>query len=110
MRKYILIAALVLVSATAQAGVTRGLTLASNDEPAVAEQPKAVEAPKAVETPKYVDRPAAVSTTTEQPKVDQAKPVADKNTQTLKVEKPKRKRESTEARVIRELHRHGIYW
>jgi hypothetical protein len=109
MRKYILIAALVLVSATAQAGVTRGLTLASNDEPAVAEQPKAV-APKAVEAPKYVDRPAAVSTTTEQPKVDQAKPVADKNTQTLKVEKPKRKRESTEARVIYELHRHGIYW
>src|SRR6202011_4379609 len=84
MRKFILIAAMVLVSATAQAGVTRGLTLASNDEPAAAEQPKAseapkaVEAPKTVEAPKYVDRPAAVSTTTEAPKVDQAKPVADK--------------------------------
>ena len=57
MRKFILIAALVLVSATAQAGVTRGLTLASNDEPAAAEQPKAVEAPKAAEAPKYVERP-----------------------------------------------------
>jgi hypothetical protein len=116
MRKFILIAALVLASATAQAGVTRSLTLASNDEPAANEQPKAVEAPKAVETskpveaPKYVDRPPAVSTATVQAKADQAKPVADNNTQTPKVEKPKRKRESTEARVIYELHRHGIYW
>jgi outer membrane biosynthesis protein TonB len=25
-------------------------------------------------------------------------------------EKPRKKRESTEARVIYELHRHGIYW
>jgi hypothetical protein len=116
MRKFILIAALVLVSTTAQAGVSRGLTVASNDEPAAAEQPKAAEAPKAVEAPKpaeapkYVDRPAAVNTTTEAPKADVAKPVADNNPQTPKVEKPKRKRESTEACVIYELHRHGIYW
>jgi len=127
MRKFILIAALVLASASAQAGVTRSLTMASNDEPAAsAEQPKAsdvkasevkaVEAPKAVEAskpvevPKYVDRPAAVSTTTEAPKADQAKPIAGNNTQTPKVEKPKRRRESTEARVIYELHRHGIFW
>jgi hypothetical protein len=121
MRKFILIAALVLVSASAQAGVTRSLTMASNDEPAAAEQPKATEAkaaeaPKSVEAaapaeaPKYVDRPAAVNTTTEQPKADAAKPVADNNTQTPRIEKPKRKRGSTEARVIYELHRHGIYW
>ena len=125
MRKFILIAALVLVSASAQAGVTRSLTMASNDEPvAGAEQPKvsevkASEAPKAVETPKpaeapkYVERPAAVDKTTQAPTVDQAKPVADNNTQNAqmpKVEKPKRKHESTEARVIYELHRHGIYW
>jgi hypothetical protein len=72
-------------TATGQAGGTRGLTLASNDEPAAAEQPKAVEAPKSVETskpaeaPKYVDRPVAVKATTEGPKADQAKPAADKN-------------------------------
>src|SRR6202158_6131470 len=114
MRKFILIAALVLASASAQAGVTRSLTMASNDEPAPAEQPKASDVKgsevKAVEAPKYVDRPAAVSTTTEAPKADQAKPIAGNNTQTPKVEKPKCKRESTEARVIHELHRHGIYW
>ena len=72
MRKFILIAAMVLASATAQAGASRGLTLASNDEPAAAEQPKAVEAPKGcrnrqtpAETPKYVERPSAVEPTTE---------------------------------------------
>jgi len=80
---------MVLVSATAHAGVSRGLTLASNDEPAISEQPKAVEAPKSVdavkpaETPKYVERPAAVDTTTPAPQADQAKP-ADKNIRRIK--------------------------
>jgi hypothetical protein len=87
MRKFILIAALVLVSATAQAA-TRGLTIASN-EPSAAEQPKVVEAPKAVEA---------------------LNPIARKSTPATNAGKPKRKRETTEARVVRELHRHGIYW
>jgi len=126
MHKFILIAAMVLASATAQAGASRSLTLASNDEPVAAaeqakeapkevtkevpqEAPKAVETPSA-ETPKFVDRPAPVNTTTEAPKAEPTKTVADKNPQTPKVERPKRRRESTEARVIYELHRHGIYW
>lgn len=109
MRKSILIAAMVLVSATAQAAGTRGLTLASNDEPTIVEQPKAA-APAAAEAPKYVDRPAAVNTTTEAPKADIAKPVADNSAQPQRVDKPKRRRISTEAQVIYELHRHGIYW
>jgi hypothetical protein len=127
MRKFILIAAMVLVSASAQAGPSRNLTLASNDEPATVEQPKAVQdkavpdkavqdkaAPdktvddKAVETPKYVERPAAVGNTAEPAKADQVKP-ADKTADAPKVEK-KHRHESTEARVIYELHRHGIYW
>ena len=119
MRKFILIAAMVLVSASAQAGGTRGLTMASNDEPAVTEQPKAAEAPKAeapkADTPKFVERPAAVEPSTDQPKSDQSKsdPIKadhDKPASDKRVEKPKHKRESTEARVIYELHRHGIYW
>ncbi len=112
MRKFILIAAMVLISASAQAGVSRGLTVASSDEPAVAEQSKvvekAVEAPKTEEpkadAPKFVERPAVVDPAADQAKPDSGKPVSDK-----KAEK-KRKRESTEARVIYELHRHGIYW
>jgi hypothetical protein len=117
MRKYALIAALVLVSATAQAGATRGLNLASNDEPATtAAQPgdpaKATDAPQAVETakpaeaPKFVDRPAPVSTTADTPKADVTKPAA----QTAKADKPKRRHYWSEAHIIGELHRYGVYW
>ena len=118
MRKFLLITAMVLASATAQASSSRSLILASNDEPAAVDQtkqapkeaPKAVEAPIATEAPKFVDRPAPVTTTTEAPRTEPAKAVADKNPQAPKVDKPTRRRESTEARVIYELHRHGIYW
>ena len=120
MRKFILITAMVLASATAQAAGTRSLTLASNDEPAAAAQPpaadKAADAPqgseaaKPTEAPKYVERPAAVDTTAPAPKGDQAKPVADNDIQAPKAAKSKHRHESTEARVIYELHRHGIYW
>ena len=111
MRKFILIAAMVLASATAQAGGGRGLVLASNDEPAAAEPSNAVEA-KPAEAPKYVERPPAVDTKTEQskPTAEPSKPVASKNAEPLKAEKSRRRHESTEARVIYELHRHGIYW
>jgi hypothetical protein len=119
MRKFILITAMVLASATAQAGPMRSLTLASNDRPAEqakpveqkpAEAPKAVEAPAASEKPAYVARPAAVGTATEAPQAETTKPVGEKAGRTTSAEKPKRRRESTEARVIRELNRHGIYW
>ena len=113
MRKFILIAAMVLASATAQAGSSRNLTMAANDQPAAAEAPKGAdkvtEQPTASEAPKFVERPAAVETKAEDPMAEPAKPVAE-NVETPKVEKPKRKRMSTEARVIYELHRHGIYW
>ncbi|MFH1342104.1 MAG: hypothetical protein ABIL01_13030 [Pseudomonadota bacterium] len=109
MRKFILIAAMVLASTTAQAGAMRSLTLASNEQPSAA-APKAVEAPAATEAPSYVARPAAVGTATDAPTAETTKPVAGKAGRTSSAAKPKRKRESTEARVIRELNRHGIYW
>ncbi len=106
MRKFVLIAATVLASASAQAGELRGLTLASNDDP-VATEPAQAPAAAPADAPKYVERPSAVDTkaTPDQPKADakgDAKPV-------VKAER-KRHHESTEARVIYELHRHGIYW
>jgi hypothetical protein len=75
-----------------------------------AEAPKAVEAPAAREAPGYVARPAAVGTATEAPKAEPAKPAAEKAGRTTSADKPKRRRESNEARVIRELNRHRIYW
>jgi len=115
MRKFILIAALVLASASAQAAGSRSLTLASSEdqttvtgEPAKpAEAPEAVEAAKPTETPKYVDRPAAVNTAPSDaaPAVDAAKPAPMQ-----KAERRKPRRDWTEARIIGELHRHGIYW
>jgi hypothetical protein len=121
MRKFILITAMVLVSATAHAG-QRSLTLASSDEPAKSVETKAVETKPAdaapaeaapAETPKYVERPAVVDT---QP-ATQCQPAASTNADAPRVapkettaEKPKRRHQSTEARIISELHRHGVYW
>ena len=121
MRKYFLITAMVLASATAQAGPIRSLTLASNEQPAAAEPakpveqkpaeaPKAVQTPAASEAPVYVARPAAVGAATEAPKAETTNSVAEKASRATGTEKPKRRRESTEARVNRELNRHGIYW
>ena len=103
MRKFILIAAMVLVSATAQAGVSRGLTIASNDD-----QPAATDQAKPAETPTYVAQPAAVTPAAQTPAADPSKPVADKDAHAAGMRK--HRRGLTEARVIYELHRHGIYW
>ncbi len=119
MRKFILIAALVVASASAQAAGPRSLSLASNDDQSATQQPTPTEASKPVETPKtvdnakpleapkYVDRPAAVNTAPQAPVTDSAKPVA---AQAPTVQRRKPRRDWTEARIIGELHRHGIYW
>jgi hypothetical protein len=138
MRQFILIAATLLISASAQADAPRGLSLASNSEPVTAGQPKAAAASKAEtlriegtkseatktetskteavrtegpkaetpkgETPQLAERPSANEAAPQPPKADQAKSASDKP------EKPKLKRGEIEARVIDELHRHGIYW
>ena len=130
MRKFILIAGLVLASATAQA-TDRSLSVVGSDvltaaAPAkVAETQKTAEAPQVAatqvteapkaEAPKYVDRPALVEPKTETPKAAQSntepdKPVAQTAALTPKAEKPRRTRYWTEGRIISELHRHGIYW
>jgi hypothetical protein len=123
MRKFILITAMVLASVTAQAGQSRSLTMASNDDQAVVgQQPAAseatkpsdakpsetaapAEAAKPVDAPKYVERPPAV-----EPTAEPARTAPEKSSQIVKAEKPKHRHETTEARVIYELHRHGIYW
>ena len=110
MRRIILVTALVLVSASAQAGISRGLTLASSNDAAVAEPSNTVDAPKNIQkgvqkpVEKAVEKPVDTAVT-DQPRTDPSKPAPE-----MKVGKPKPSHRSTEARVIYELHRHGIYW
>ena len=79
MRKFILIAGIVLVSASAQAG-DRSLSLGGGETSTVTAPAKAtegsriVEAPPAAEAPKYVERPAVVEPKAEAPKTETSKP------------------------------------
>ena len=125
MRKFILITAMVLVSATAHAGGQRSLTLASSDEPAQLRSkpnrpkpnPRCKPAEATPDAPKFVERPAVGDTKTEQPAA-QCQPAATTadtarerpSATSPKTDKPKRRHQSTESRIISELHRHGIYW
>jgi hypothetical protein len=120
MRKLILISAMVLVSATAHAAGQRSLTLASSDEPAKSVETKPADT-TAAETPKYVERPSVVDTNAAQPAAqcqpapttaDAPKTAATKTAATdfAATGKPKRRPQSTESRIVSELHRHGIYW
>ena len=131
MRKLIIVAALVLASASAHAGQRRGLTLAAADEPTAAAQARlldaASDAGKSAEpappsdasgptdAPKFVERPAAVGPTPPQSTVaaPAPQPTAAKpsTAPTAMADKPRRKQRTwSESRIIGELHRHGIYW
>ena len=119
MRKIILIAAMVLVSASAQAG-DRSLSMATANDANSAPQATTAttaattqvsEAAPVTDAAKYVDRPPAVSATA--PAAATASPPtatqpAPKST--ARADKPKHKRVWTEGRIISELHRHGVYW
>ena len=117
MRKFILITAMVLVSATAHAG-QRSLTLASSDEPAKSVETKSVETKSVetkpaevtpAETPQFVERPSVVDTQC-QPAASTTADAPKMAPKEVTTEKPRRRHPSTESRIISELHRHGIYW
>jgi hypothetical protein len=130
MRKFILITAMVLASASAQAGERR-LSVAGSDHsvspaPAAGASAQMVETskvsetaapaattsdtPAANETPKYVERPALVEPKGEPSNAQPSKPVAEKTASAPKAHKTAHKRYWTEGRIIGELHRHGINW
>lgn len=134
MRKILLIAALVLASASAQAAGPRSLSLAASNEQAttqpvtsnttVAQSTDATAKP--TDAPAYVERPSAVSTTAPaatpattsapaaaptQTATTTTEPAAQTTIKTAaKTSKPKHRAYWTEGRIIGELHRHGIYW
>ncbi len=86
MRKLMLISAFVLASVSAQAGESRGLVLAANDEPQATER---VETAKPAEAQPEAAKPRATTST--------AKPQV-------------RRHESDEAKARRIAARYGIYW
>lgn len=91
MRKLILIATMSLLVTQAYAGGSRSLSLAATNASQATEQPA----------------PASTSPAAPAQTVTAAQPAAAPAAETAK---PKHRQPSTEARVIRELHRHGIYW
>jgi cytoskeletal protein RodZ len=112
MRKLILISALVLVSAAAQAGQPRGLIVASNDEriESVPDQPKADVKPEASQPATEAAKPEASKTATEaqNPVTEISKPVrkAVKPASTVHAHDYA----SQEARARSIAARYGISW
>jgi hypothetical protein len=99
MRKLILISALLLASASAQAGESRSLTLAANDEP------------KAIETVKPAEPAKVDETKTETVKSDTAKTDTSKAQASKPAKKTHARRwEGDEAKARRIAARYGVYW
>jgi hypothetical protein len=96
MRKLVLITALLLASASAHAGESRGLVLAANDTPAAIDTAAPVVAPAPAATP------------------DAPKPQADAAPAKPAVAKPAKRsagrHESDEAKARRIAARYGVFW
>jgi hypothetical protein len=88
----IALAGAIFAATGAQAGPSRGLSLASADATPQAEQPVSTQPTPTTTMPSTETPKQAPQTTTTDPS------------------KPKARHASTEARIIYELHRQGIYW
>src|SRR6267142_4393702 len=101
MRKLILISALLLASASAQAGESRGLTLAANEEPKAIETVKPAEPAKVEETKTETEAVKTDTAKTDTPKAQASKPVKKSHA---------RRWEGDEAKARRIAARYGVYW
>jgi hypothetical protein len=116
MRKLFLISALVLLSATAQAGQTRSLILASNDTPAAAEKIDSIkpdEQKADVKSEAPATQAAKPATEAAKPVAEPAKPTADDIKPVKKASKPASKTRnyaSDEARARSVAARYGVSW
>lgn len=128
MCKLILIATMSLLASEAYAGGSRSLSLAATnasqpatEQPATTAQPQATQGPAATPpanvqtattTPTTATAaPATATQVTSAPAAaTPAQPTAAPVANTSEAVKTRHRQPSTEARVIRELHRHGIYW
>jgi hypothetical protein len=94
MRKFFLVAAIALLSTASYAGPSRSLSLAAADAQSTVPQEK----PPAADTPAIAP-------------LQQTKAPATADTpRHTETRKPVKRSGITEARIIYELHRHGIYW
>jgi hypothetical protein len=112
MRKFILITALLLASATAQAGQTRGLIMASNDTPGSGERIESVQP----DQPKADVQPVAAEPATEAPRplTEVSKP-AESSRPVRKASAPAHKARtehyaSDEAKARSIAARYGVSW
>jgi hypothetical protein len=119
MRKLILIAAMSLLATQAYAGGSRSLSLAASNAneqatgpttqtPATTTQTLAITQPTV--TPATTAPTATPVATTSTPQTTAPVATTTEPAKTTAATKPKPRQPSVEARVIRELHRHGIYW
>ncbi|WP_018316884.1 hypothetical protein [Bradyrhizobium sp. WSM2793] len=119
MRKLILIATVSLLTSQAYAGGSRSLSLAASNSSQQATEQPATAAAVSPQTTQAPSQPANVQTATTAPTSATA-PAATTApasatpspppASTAGTTKPKRRQSPTEARIVRELHRHGIYW
>ncbi|RXH00163.1 hypothetical protein [Bradyrhizobium zhanjiangense] len=114
MRKLILIAAMSLLATQVHAGGSRSLSLAATNPNQQAAEPSvtsaAPQAPAATPPANIQTATTTPTTTTAPVATAPAQSAAASVSSTTEAAKPKRRQPSVEARVIRELHRHGIYW
>ena len=129
MRKFALVAAMVLVSAGAQAGQSRGLSLAASDksvqETKAIEPASAVDAPRA---PRAADASGATETTNsiDRSKFTERPPGVDMSRRSRMQAAASQRRAASQtaradirwpqhrgwsaARIVATLHHYGIYW
>jgi hypothetical protein len=98
MRKLVLITALLLASASAHAGESRGLVLAANDTPAATDTAAPAPLP-----------PAAPAASTDAPK-PQANAEPEKPAAAKPAKRTQARHESDEAKARRIAARYGVYW
>ena len=117
MRKLILIATMSLLAGQAYAGGPRSLSLSATNASQATEQPATTAPAQATQAPTAAPSANVQTATTTQASTPPAAPApaaaavaATPAQPTAGATKPKHREPSTEARVIRELHQHGIYW
>jgi hypothetical protein len=114
MRPYILIAAMLVVPASVQAGAPRGLSTTDGSSTAQIQTAEASTPDTRAVDPAPANSPAQSQTQTQtiQGKSEQPNAQLDKPTQDRPVirKTERQRRDDLETRVIDGLHRHGIYW